>query len=196
MNGRKRAPRPAVFLDRDGVLTVPEFRDGRSFAPRTLEAFRIYPDAPAAVADLKRAGFIVVVATNQPDVGAGLVEKSLVEEKHARLREALDIDDIEVCYETQAQATDRRKPGCGMLLSAAAIWDIDLSRSYMVGDRASDIEAGLNAGCTPVFIDLGYSEPQPAARAATVRSLREATDWILRREASHTRERALEESTR
>jgi D-glycero-D-manno-heptose 1,7-bisphosphate phosphatase len=187
--------RRAVFLDRDGVLTIPEFRDGRSFAPRTIDAFRIYPAAADAVGDLKDAGFVVIVATNQPDVGAGLVERSVVEDMHAHLREAVAVDDIEVCYETREQATERRKPGAGMLLDAADAWGLDLSGSYMVGDRASDVEAAKRAGCTPVFIDLGYSEPLPSAQAATVRSLREAADWILSREAQRTNGERLEEGT-
>ena len=187
--------RRAVFLDRDGVLTVPEFRNGRSYAPRTLDAFRLYPDAEPSVRDLKDAGFIVIVATNQPDVGAGLVEQGVIEEMHARLRAAVGVDDIEVCYETRSQASDRRKPGFGMLLSAARGWGLDLASSYLVGDRHSDVQAALGAGCVPIFIDLGYTEPPPTEQAATVGSLREAADWILRREASHTQEKALEEST-
>ncbi|KAB2939028.1 MAG: HAD-IIIA family hydrolase [Hyphomicrobium sp.] len=173
--------KPAVFLDRDGVLTIPEFRDGRSFAPRTLEAFQIYPDAPACVRELKQAGFLVVVVTNQPDVGAGIVAQDVVEEMHVRLRADVPVDDIEVCYETREQATDRRKPGAGMLKDAARRWGIDLGASFMVGDRDSDIEAARRAGCTAVFIDLGYSDAGPTRQAATVSSLREATDWILRR---------------
>lgn len=189
------ARRPAVFLDRDGVLTVPEFRDGRSFAPRTLEAFALYPDAVASVRDLKRADFIVIVVTNQPDVGAGLVAQSVVEEMHARLREAVDVDDIEVCYETRAQASERRKPGAGMLVDAARTWGIDLSASYMVGDRDSDVEAARRAGCTAIFVDLGYSEPAPIGQAVSVRSLREATDWILGRGMTGMRKAPLEERT-
>ena len=66
------ARKRAVFLDRDGVLTIPEFRDGRSFAPTRLADFRIYEDAAAAVDALKKAGYVVIVVTNQPDVGTGL----------------------------------------------------------------------------------------------------------------------------
>lgn len=188
--------RRAVFLDRDGVLTVPEFRDGRSFAPRTLEAFQLYPDAAACARELKRAGFAVIVVTNQPDVGAGLVGQRIVEEMHARLRAAVPVDDIEVCYETREQATERRKPGPGMLLSAARNWDLDLAGSYLVGDRGSDVEAARRAGCVSIFVDLGYSEPLPTGQTCTVRSLREATDWILRQEAPQTRKETLEESMR
>lgn len=184
MVGSHDSSRRAVFLDRDGVLTVPEFRNGRSYAPRRLEDFRLYPDAVKSVQDLKAAGFVVIVVTNQPDVGAGLVDIGVVEEMHRRLRNAVAVDDIEVCYETHEQATERRKPGAGMLRDAARTWAIDLSASYLVGDRASDVEAARRAGCTALFIDLAYEEPLPVAQAATVGSLREAADWILHREVS------------
>lgn len=183
--GRAQGARRAVLLDRDGVLTRPTFRDGRSFAPRRLEEFVLYPDAADAVAELKRAGFVVIVVTNQPDVGAGLVERAVVEAMHERLRGATQVDDVEVCYETRAQATARRKPGPGMLFDAARKWNIDLPASYMVGDRDGDIQAGMMAGCTTIFIDRGYeAETRPSAQAATVASLEEAVGWILQRERS------------
>lgn len=180
----------AVFLDRDGVLVVPEFRDGRSFAPRSLEAFHVYPDAKKAVRALKDEGFIVIVVTNQPDVGAGVVGVSTVEAMHARLRAELDVDDVEVCYETRQHASIRRKPEPGMLLDAARKWNLDLPGSYMVGDRASDIEAAKRAGCIGIFIDLGYSaEPQPISQAVTVVSLALAAEWILAKERERRNDR-------
>lgn len=184
VTGMGRGPaRKAVFLDRDGVLTVPEFRDGRSYAPRTLEAFRVYDDAATAVRTLRDAGFLTVVVTNQPDVGAGHVPRSVVDAMHDRLRKAVAVDDIEVCCDTRAAATDRRKPGAGMLRDAAARWNIDLAASYMVGDRASDVEAGRAAGCTSLFVDLGYTaEPAPCGQVATLPSLAAAADWILAEE--------------
>ncbi|HEV2263929.1 MAG TPA: HAD-IIIA family hydrolase [Stellaceae bacterium] len=169
----------AVFLDRDGVLSIPEFRNGRSYAPRRLEKFVIYEDAVAAVDRLKRAGFVVIVVTNQPDVGAGLVSRETVEAMHDLLRATVAVDDIEVCYETRDQATERRKPGAGMLRDAAAKWMIDLSQSFMVGDRVSDIEAGRRAGCMTVFIDRRYSEPgSQGPNTVVVRNLAEAVAWI------------------
>jgi D-glycero-D-manno-heptose 1,7-bisphosphate phosphatase len=169
----------AVFLDRDGVLSIPEFRDGRSYAPRRLEDFVLYDDAAASVDTLKCAGFLVIVVTNQPDVGAGRVPRETVEAMHRRMREAVAVDDIEVCYETSAQATERRKPGDGMLRDAASKWAIDLAQSFMVGDRASDIEAARRAGCRAVFIDRGYrAEPTPEGHDASVRNLAEAAAWI------------------
>ena len=96
----------------------------------------------------------------------------------------MPVDDIEVATETRQQAkgliSDRRKPGIGMLMSAAKRWNIDLKCSYMIGDRGSDVEAGLRAGCTSIFIDLGYeAELAATGQAATVKSVSEAAAWIL-----------------
>jgi len=171
----------AVFLDRDGVIVVPEFRDGRSFAPRRLEDFSFYPDAGEGVQALKQADLLVIVATNQPDVGAGRLAPETLEIMHDRVRNELGVDDIEVCCDTRERATERRKPGAGMLVSAARNWNIDLAASYVVGDRATDIEAGARVGCTTVFIDRGYTaEAAPVAQAATVSEFSEAVSWILR----------------
>ena len=173
----------AVFLDRDGVLSVPEFRDGRSYAPRHFEDFHLYPGAAEAVEALKAAGFIVVVVTNQPDVGAGFVPQETVESMHAHLRREIAVDDIEVCYETRQTGSSRRKPEPGMLLDAAERWNLSLKACYMVGDREGDVIAGHKAGCTTIFIDLGYSgEQRPKEQAATVGSLAEAVEWILSEE--------------
>ena len=170
----------AVFLDRDGVLVIPEVRDGRSYAPRSLEHFRLYPDAAASLARLKAAGYLLVVVTNQPDVGNGLVSVDTINEMHRRMSLALPIDRIEMCPHSQSEACDCRKPKPGMLVDAARHCGIDLADSVMVGDRSSDVEAGRAAGCKTVFIDLDYvSELKPASPDFTVRSLAEATDVIL-----------------
>ncbi len=171
--------RRAVFLDRDGVLSVPEFRDGRSFAPLRLEDFHLYPDAVDGVARLKSAGFTVIVVTNQPDVTTGKLSPDVLDAMHAQLSRTCDIDAIEVSVATRADPDRRRKPYPGMLLDAAAVWDIDLAASFMVGDRASDIACGRAAGARTVFIDLGYAaEAAPTDQDATVASLSEAVDWI------------------
>lgn len=171
----------AVFLDRDGVLTVPEFRDGRSFAPRRLEDFRLYEDAQASVEKLKAHGFAVIVVTNQPDVGKGLMTAGTLDAMHGRMQDILQLDAIEVCTHTNADNCGCRKPRPGMILSSAYRLDIDLPRSYLVGDRVSDIEAGRAGGCKTVFIDLAYTaEGKPANPDAEVKSLAQAVDWILK----------------
>lgn len=172
----------AVFLDRDGVVVIPQFQGGRSFAPRRLEDFRIYPDATASIERLKRAGFLVAVVTNQPDIGNGLIAASTVEAMHQIMTKELTIDAVKTCPHGQNENCDCRKPKPGMLIDLASEWDIDLTRSYMVGDRLSDIEAGRAAGCRTVFVDLDYNEPRPSDADFTVRSIAEAVSAILQHE--------------
>lgn len=169
-----------MFLDRDGVLVVPEMRDGRGYAPRSMEAFSIYPHAAESLARLKAAGYLLVVVTNQPDIGNGLVSVDVVTEMHRLMAHALPIDRIEMCPHSQSEACSCRKPKPDMLINAARHCGIDLAGSVMVGDRSSDIEAGRAAGCRTVRIDHGdVREVNPTASDYTVRSLAEAADVIL-----------------
>jgi len=170
----------AVFLDRDGVLVIPEFRDGRSFAPQRLEDFRLYPEAQRCVSSIKSAGYQVIVVTNQPDVGAGLVDRAVVDAMHERLLQELPVDALEVCFHTTNDNCDCRKPKPGMLARAALRHSIDCTNSIMVGDRASDVEAGRAVGCTTIFIDLGYRDEQAGQADHIVSSLAEATNVILK----------------
>jgi transaldolase len=170
----------AVFLDRDGVLVVPEMRNGRGYAPRSLAAFSIYPDAAESLARLKAAGYLLVVVTNQPDIGNGLVSADVVDEMHRLLMQALPIDRIEMCPHSQSEGCDCRKPKPGMLVDAARRHGIDLAASVMVGDRFSDMEAGRVAGCRTVFMDLDdVSEVKPMPADYAVRSMAQAADVIL-----------------
>lgn len=173
------ALRRAVFLDRDGVIVVPEFRDGRSFAVRRLEDFRFYDEAADCLGRMKAAGFLLVVATNQPDVGNGLIERSVVEEMHRRLAASLPVDTVEVCYHRREDNCECRKPKPELLRRAADRFGIDCSRSFMIGDRGSDVAAGRAAGCTTIFIDLGYHGERPDRPDHTVSSLAEATRIVL-----------------
>jgi D-glycero-D-manno-heptose 1,7-bisphosphate phosphatase len=176
------APRPAVFLDRDGTLNVQVVREGRPYAPVRLEEFRLFDGVPEACRELKAAGFALVVATNQPDVGRGKVPQAVIESMHAQLlREIPEIDRIEVCYDPgKDEKSPRRKPAPGMLLDAAKALEIDLSQSWMVGDRWRDVECGKAAGVRTVFIDFGYNEVLPTPADHTVRTFREAADIILK----------------
>lgn len=167
----------AAFLDRDGVLNQAIVRDGRPYAPRTLEDFVVLPGAPAAVRRLKDAGFLVIVATNQKDVGAGLLTRETLDAMHARLREVVPVDDIRVC--TCVDECPCYKPNPGMLLDAARDWNIDLSASVMIGDRWRDIGAGRNAGCTTVFIDRGYAESLRHQPDLVAGDLVDAVDKLL-----------------
>ena len=175
MNGK----RAAVFLDRDGVLNRAVVRNGRPYPPATASELEILPGAAAALAQLKSLGFLLVVVTNQPDVGRGTQQRGVVDDMHGRLKEALPLDDFFVCFHTDENQCQCRKPQPGLLFLAAARHGIDLTSSYMVGDRWRDIEAGERAGCTTVLIEHGYREQGPrAGPAVRVNSLLEAVDWI------------------
>lgn len=172
---------PAVFLDRDGVLNRSLVRDGKPYAPRNLSDFHILPEAAAALARLKAAGYLLVVVTNQPDIGNALVDPATVAAMHDLLRKALPIDDIRCCPHTREDGCACRKPRPGMLLDAAAEWNIDLAASAMIGDRAGDMAAGRAAGCgLCIFIDRGYAETGPDIEAdLIVRDLGDAVGWLL-----------------
>lgn len=165
--GRRRA----IFLDRDGVLNRTAVRRGKPYAPRRMQDFILLPGAAQAVRDLKRMGFLVIVATNQPDVGNGLVDAATVARMHDRLCELAPVDDIRTCPHRQTEGCACRKPKPGLLLAAARSWRVDLGRSYMVGDRASDVVAGHRAGCYTILVDRRYAERHLAAPDARVRSL-------------------------
>jgi D-glycero-D-manno-heptose 1,7-bisphosphate phosphatase len=160
----------AVFLDRDGVINRALERDSKPYPPRNLEEFEILPDVPEACAKLKKAGYLLIVATNQPDVGRGTLDQSVVTAIHDHMCRQLPIDRVEACFHPGKGHSncDCRKPRPGMLLRAARALNVDLARSWMVGDRWRDVDCGHAAGCHTIFIDRGYSEAlrqQPEFRA-------------------------------
>lgn len=173
--------RRAVFLDRDGVINRALVRDGKPYPPGSLAEFEILPGVPDACAQLKAAGLLLVVATNQPDVGRGTQRREDVETMNAAMCAALPIDRVEVCYDPgQGQPSEFRKPAPGMLLRAARELGIDLTVSFMVGDRWRDIDCGAAAGCRTIFIDYGYAEELRARPDFTVANLSDAAAIILR----------------
>jgi D-glycero-D-manno-heptose 1,7-bisphosphate phosphatase len=176
---RRGQKRRAVFLDRDGVLNRSEVRNGKPYGPRRLEEFRLLPGAAGAVAALKRAGYLVIVVTNQPDVGHGLTSIATLDAMHTRLRQATAVDDILVCPHRQDEGCACRKPKPGLLRRAIARWHIDPSGSVMIGDRWSDIVAGKKAGLYTAFIDRHYVESLVEQPDLLARSLPHAVAQIL-----------------
>jgi D-glycero-D-manno-heptose 1,7-bisphosphate phosphatase len=171
--------RRAVFLDRDGVINRAFVRGGRPYPPDSLEQLELLPGVVEAVASLRAAGYLVVVATNQPDVASGRQERAVVEAMHERIRNAVAVDAIKVCYHGDVDGCHCRKPRPGMLLEAAAEFSVELARSFMVGDRWRDVGAGRAAGCRTILVGEGYGETFPDPPDASAGSLREAADLIL-----------------
>ncbi len=179
-----------VFLDRDGVLNRPVIRDALPFPPATLEEFELYPDAAEGCARLKEAGFLLIVVSNQPDVGRGTQTRETVEAMHAKLRAVLPvIDSIEVCFHAgtrHGEPCDCRKPKPGMLLRAAGTHHIDLRRSFLIGDRWRDIDCAHAAGCRAIFINHGYREVLREKPEFTVASFSEAVATVIQPTRIHT----------
>ena len=188
--------RPAVFLDRDGVLV----EDDGLPAPATL---RVLPGVPEALARLQHAGFALVVVTNQPIVARGLAQEEDVDTVNGEIRTRIEnaggprLEHFYYCphhpratLERYRMACACRKPEPGMLRQAAAELDLDLARSSMVGDRISDIAAGASAGCRTILVETGCHLDPPIETVkpidATLRpdhtcaDLPAAVDWILK----------------
>jgi D-glycero-D-manno-heptose 1,7-bisphosphate phosphatase len=171
--------RPAVFLDRDGVINRALIRDGTPHPPASLQELDILPYVPEALSALKARGYALVVVTNQPDVARGASSRELVDSIHERLQSTLDLDAIFTCFHDDADACDCRKPKSGLLYRAAHELGIDLPASFMVGDRWRDVEAGKRAGCRTFFVDCSYHEKPPGSWDFRVGSLIEASRIIL-----------------
>jgi D-glycero-D-manno-heptose 1,7-bisphosphate phosphatase len=153
--------RPAVFLDRDGTLV-----EDVGY-PRDPRQVRLLPGAAAALAELRERGFALVLVSNQSGVGRGLLTQEQAQRVHGRLAELLAeqgarLDGAYYCYHAPEEGCACRKPSPHLLRAAADELGLDLTRSFMVGDKSSDVEAGLGAGCRAVLFGGGQAgTPRP-----------------------------------
>jgi len=170
--------RRAVFLDRDGVINRAIVRDRKPYPPRDLDELEILPGAREALTHLRSAGYMLIVVTNQPDVARGTARATTVNAINRCLEQTLPIDSFRTCFHDDKDRCNCRKPQPGLLLAAGKDFGIELSRSFMIGDRWRDIDAGKAAGCTTVWIDCDYDEQRPVADYR-VQSLAEAAELIL-----------------
>jgi D-glycero-D-manno-heptose 1,7-bisphosphate phosphatase len=172
--------RRAIFLDRDGVLNAAIIKNGKPYPPASLAELVIPEGVQEALTALKSAGFMLIGATNQPDVARGTTTRDLVEAINEKLVGALALDEIRVCYHDDSDQCECRKPLPGLLTRAAEDHGIDLQKSVMVGDRWKDIAAGQNAGCKTVWLNYSYQEAAPKVPPdLTTSSLINAANWIL-----------------
>jgi D-glycero-D-manno-heptose 1,7-bisphosphate phosphatase len=172
----------AAFLDRDGVVIQAMIREGKPYPPESLDQVELCPGAEQMLSQLHRANYLLILITNQPDVARGRQNRGTVEAINSYLRTRLPIDDCFVCYHDDRDGRDCRKPRPGLILRAAERYSIDLQKSFVIGDRWRDIDAGHAAGCRTVLIDHGYQERGPAnSPDARVSNLEAAVKWILSR---------------
>jgi D-glycero-D-manno-heptose 1,7-bisphosphate phosphatase len=171
--------RPAVFLDRDGVISRPNIRDGKPYPPRSLAELELLPGVQEALQTLKAAGYCLVVVTNQPDIARGIARRTVVDSMNDWLKSVLPLDALLMCAHDDEDDCQCRKPLPGLIAQAARELRLECTSSYMIGDRWRDIEAGRRAGCKTFFIDCGYDEQAPESYDFRVRSLPDAARIIL-----------------
>jgi D-glycero-D-manno-heptose 1,7-bisphosphate phosphatase len=168
--------RRAVFFDRDGTLMEEVHYCGD---PRQVQ---VYAGIPAALRSLKEAGFRTFIVTNQSGIGRGLISeadyRAVQAELISQIGEGL-IDASYFCPDAPGTASTRRKPEPGMLLEAAAEFDIDLARSYTIGDKAADVECGRHAGTKTILVLTGYGADQDCMPDFRVRDAVEAIQTVL-----------------
>ena len=169
----------AVFLDRDGVILKPIIYKKKSYAIRSLSDFKFLPGVIKSIRKLKKKGFLVFVVSNQPDIGHGIITKSFLNKVNKKIKLKTNIDAFATCPHRQNEKCSCRKPKPGMILSLAKRYKVYLKKSYMVGDRASDINAGKKAKCKTIFIDNKHEEKKHHIQEATFKSLLFAVDHII-----------------
>lgn len=165
-------PKPAILLDRDGTLI--EERHYLSDPSRIA----IFPGAIEALSQLSRAGYALVIVTNQSGIGRGLFTEDQLEIVHRHLEELLAaggvrLDGIYHCPHAPDQACDCRKPLPGLVRSACADLDLDPARSWVIGDKPADVALAMNTGARPILVLTGYGEsskhaPEVAASSAHI----------------------------
>jgi D-glycero-D-manno-heptose 1,7-bisphosphate phosphatase len=166
----------AVFFDRDGTL----MEDVHYCGDPSLVA--VYPGVPEALRKLKSAGFLIFIITNQSGIGRGLITEAqyhAVQQEFLRQLGSGAVDASYFCPDVPGTPSTRRKPEPGMVLEAAARFDVDLSTSYFVGDKDSDIECGHRAGTRTILVLTGYGESQSSIPDFRARNAPEAVDWVL-----------------
>jgi D-glycero-D-manno-heptose 1,7-bisphosphate phosphatase len=174
-----RPPRPAAFLDRDGVLNVNLVAHVRRW-----DEFAFLPGAIEAVRRLHAAGWPIVVVTNQAAIGRGDTTAAEVADIHERMCAAIasgggQITRVLHCPHRPDDACECRKPRPGMLLRAAGDLDLDLARSYFVGDHLTDVEAAIAAGCRPILVRSGRGAAIASDAVARFEGLRVVDDIVV-----------------
>jgi len=154
---------PAIFVDRDGTLI-----EEVNFLCR-VEDLRLFPYTAEAIEKLKAAGFLIIVVTNQSGIGRSIYDEAAMQSIHDAIQAALAgaIDGFYHCPHLPCDGCECRKPRIGMIDLACSDFNIDLGRSWMIGDKAIDVETGINAGIKSAMVMTGYGRTHSAELETT-----------------------------
>jgi D-glycero-D-manno-heptose 1,7-bisphosphate phosphatase len=142
----------AIFIERDGILTLPRVERQHQVTPVTLEEFQINQPAVAALKQLKDAGFVLVATTNQPGISRGTLLRHELDRMHNLLRRTFPLDDLMVCPHDEMDHCPCRKPAPGLFTEAAFKWHLDLERSFVISDKWQDARAARAIGATSMLL--------------------------------------------
>lgn len=169
----------AIFLDRDGVIVKGLIKNKKSYAPKTIADFKILPKVQFFSKKLKKI-YKLIIVTNQPDVGRGLIKRSILNKMHKILKKKCNYDDMFISTSASKKSLFR-KPNPGMLIAAIKKYNLDIKKSYLIGDRECDMLAAQKVDCKSIFINRNYKEKKPTTQIKTVRSFAEAAKYIIKK---------------
>jgi D-glycero-D-manno-heptose 1,7-bisphosphate phosphatase len=170
--------RNALFLDRDVLLNKFFLEKKLPISPPSFASVEILPGVKEAVEKIRRLNFVSLVVTNQPNVSRKKIERSEVLKINNYLQDKLKFDDIFICYHDDNDNCKCRKPKPGLLFEASSKWNINLKKSFMIGDRWKDIAAGKLAGCKTILVEYKHSEINRCKPDFIVGSLYNAVELI------------------
>ncbi len=174
----------AVFLDRDGVINEVWVKEGKVYSPLAISELKIMPETKDAAEALVKMGFTLVIFTNQPEIARGNLNWKVLNEMNEKVKVFLGGDHvirgIYVCPHDQQDGCECRKPKPGLLYKAASDLGINLSQSFVIGDRDVDIEAGEKASCKTIVLDRPYNRQVRADYRA--KNIPDAVRWIEEKE--------------
>jgi D-glycero-D-manno-heptose 1,7-bisphosphate phosphatase len=147
----------AVFIERDGILNHAREGHNTQISPLTVEDFRIDHAAKTPLLELKEAGFLLIVTTNQPGLSRGYQSRRELDSMHTLLRKALPIDDLMICPHDESDYCPCRKPRPGLFIEAAFKWHLDMDRSFVISDKWQDAEAARLVGCTSLLLKSAWT---------------------------------------
>lgn len=143
--------KPAVFIDRDGVINKTIIKNGRPYAPTAIDDLHLLNGVAEAVNILQGLGFELIIVTNQPDVAKGVITRKQLAGFHEKISRETGLRHFYACIHEEKDQCECRKPKTGLLRAAANDLGITFAMSYMVGDRWKDIQAGQELGCFCFF---------------------------------------------
>jgi D-glycero-D-manno-heptose 1,7-bisphosphate phosphatase len=174
--------KPAVFIERDGVLNTVRVEHQHQVAPLTLEEFHVNQAIAPLLNSLKAAGLLLIATTNQPGLSRGYQSRRELDRMHELLRLTLPLDDILVCPHDETDHCPCRRPKPGLLVEAGFKWHLNLDHSFVISDKWQDAEAARTVGCMSLLLESPWVGtvhhdlvlPDVAAIVAKILSLRKA----------------------